>query len=122
MTVQPTDFTIDWCSAGLEEQLAAAHEHSANQLSQLADTKASHTSLTQDLQQQLSVQQAETKAALQQLEDAKQSVAQLQAACQQQSDDVAELEANLAASQDTAKAELVGQTKLTAGAAARLRL
>ena len=110
-----------WCSAALEEQLATAHEQSAHQRSQLADTQASHTSQTQALQQQLSVQQGETKTALQQLEGAKQTVVQLQAACQQQSERNAELEANLAASQGTvasANAELASQTGRTAGTAA----
>ena len=105
--------------------MATAHEHSAHQQSELADTQASHSSLTQALQQQLSAQQAETKAALQQLGGAKQRVAQLQAACQQQSEHVAELEADLAASQGTvasANAELASQTDRTAGTAATLHM
>lgn len=105
--------------------MAAAHELSATQQSQLANTQASHTSQTQGLQQQLSLQQGKTKAALQQLEGAEQSVAQLHAAQQQQSERVADLEANLAVSEDTvasAKAELASQSNMTAGMATRLRL
>lgn len=114
-----------WCSAALEEQLATAHEQSAHQQSQLADTQASHTSSTLALQQQLSVQQGETKAALQQFEGAQQTAAQLQAACQQQSDRAAELEAKLAATQGSvafANAELASQRDATAGTAAALHM
>lgn len=93
----------------------AAHEL---RTTQLADTQASHTSHTQALQQQLSLQQGKTKAALQQLEGAEQSVAQLQAAQQQQSERVAELEETLAVSEGavaSAKAELASQSNVTAG-------
>lgn len=105
--------------------MAAAHELSAIQQSQLADAQASHTSQTQALQQQLSLQQGKTKAALQELEGAEQTVAQLQAAQQQHAERVAELQANLAVSEDTvasAKAELARQSDVTAGMAIRLRL
>ena len=105
--------------------MAAAHELSARQQSQLADAQASYTSQAQALQQQLSLQQGKTKAALQQLEDAEKSVAQLQAAQQQQGECVAELEANLAVSDDltaSVKAELASQSRVIAGMAIRLHV
>lgn len=105
--------------------MAAAHELNATQQSQLEDTQASHTSQTQALQQQLSLQQGKTKAALQEVEGAKETVAQLQAAQQQQGERVAELEANLAVSDDltaSVKAELASQSGVTAGMAIRLHL
>lgn len=103
--------------------MAAAQEHSANQQSKLADLQASHTNLTQALEQQLSVKQSETKAVLQQLESTNQNIAQLQAACQQQSEHTVELEAQLVVSHDTvtcAEAELASQADKTAGMVATL--
>lgn len=105
--------------------MAAAHELSATQQSQLADAQASHSSQTQALQQQLSLQQGKTKAALQQLEDAVKSVAQLQGAQQQQRGRFAELEANLAVSDDltaSVKAELASQSGVIAGMAIKLHV
>lgn len=113
----------DLCSAALEGQSTAAKQQYARQQSKLLDAQARHTSLRQALEQQLSTKQSDHEAALQLLESAKQSTAQLQAACQQQSDRVAELESKLEASQDTvasANAFLASQTEKTAGKVIRL--
>ena len=102
-----------------------AKQQCARQQSKLVDAQASHTSLTQALEQQLATKQSEHQAALQLLEDAKQSVAQLEAARQQQSDRVSELQSQLEASQDisaSAKAQLASQAARTAGMVPLLRV
>lgn len=108
--------------AVLEERLAEAQDQADSLQSQLSESAARCNSLTEDqqaLKQQLQAKQTQADNTLQQLAAAEQKAANLEAACQQQSGNAADLQSKLTVSGDTMsslQAKLDSQTSRNAGA------